>query len=86
MCSQGTAPVFAQSHGGGEANLILPDLSDVVSLTTASTVTTLLLIGIVICMLGLLFGLAIYMNLKKLPVHAQCARSLSSFTKPAKLI
>ena len=25
----GAAPVFAQSHGGGEANLILPDLADV---------------------------------------------------------
>src|SRR4029450_2894184 len=29
----------------------------------------LLLAGLVVCMLGLLFGLGIYMNLKKLPVH-----------------
>jgi K(+)-stimulated pyrophosphate-energized sodium pump len=32
--------------------------------------------GIVVCMLGLLFGLAMYMNLKKLPVH-QAMREIS---------
>jgi len=30
---------------------------------------TLLLIGLVFCVLGLLFGLAIYTKLKNLPVH-----------------
>ena len=64
----GTAPVFAQSHGGGEANLILPDLSEVTFFGGING-HNLLLVGIVICALGLLFGLAIYMNLKKLPVH-----------------
>ncbi|MGI8918774.1 MAG: sodium/proton-translocating pyrophosphatase, partial [Pyrinomonadaceae bacterium] len=65
----GTAPAFAQSHGGGEANLILPDLADVSFFNNSINGHNLLLVGIVICMLGLLFGLAIYMNLKKLPVH-----------------
>src|SRR5688572_8398370 len=66
----GTAPVFAQSHGGGgEANLVLPDLSDVSFFNNSINGHNLLLVGIVICMLGLLFGLVIYMNLKKLPVH-----------------
>jgi K(+)-stimulated pyrophosphate-energized sodium pump len=60
--------VFAQSHSGGEANLILPDLSEVTFFGGING-HNLLLGGIVICMLGLLFGLAIYMNLKKLPVH-----------------
>ena len=31
---------------------------------------TLLLGGLVICVLGMLFGLMMYMNLKNLPVHA----------------
>ncbi len=65
----GTAPAFAQSHGGGEANLILPDLSDVSFFNNSINGHNLLLAGILICMLGLLFGLAMYMNLKKLPVH-----------------
>ncbi|HKY26671.1 MAG TPA: sodium-translocating pyrophosphatase [Pyrinomonadaceae bacterium] len=63
----GAAPAFGQSHGG-EANLILPDLSDV-SFFGGVNGHNLLLVGIAICVLGLLFGLAIYMNLKKLPVH-----------------
>jgi len=62
------SPAFAQSHGGGEANLILPDLSDVTFFGGIDG-HNLLLAGIVVCMLGLLFGLAMYMNLKKLPVH-----------------
>ena len=65
----GAAPVFAQSHPGGEANLMLPDLSDVSFFGNSINGHNLLMIGIVICMLGLLFGLAMYMNLKKLPVH-----------------
>jgi K(+)-stimulated pyrophosphate-energized sodium pump len=62
------SPTFAQSHSGGEATLILPDLSDVTFFGGING-HNLLLVGLVVCMLGLLFGLAIYMNLKKLPVH-----------------
>ena len=60
-------PTYAQ-HQGGEASLELPDLNDV---TFFGNVTghNLLMIGIVISLLGLGFGLAIFMNLKKLPVH-----------------
>ncbi|MDQ3820053.1 MAG: sodium/proton-translocating pyrophosphatase, partial [Acidobacteriota bacterium] len=54
--------------GGGEAALKLPDLSDV-TFFGGMNGRSLLLIGLVVCFLGLLFGLAIYMNLKKLPVH-----------------
>jgi hypothetical protein len=62
------SPVFAQSRAGGEANLILPDLSEVTFFGGIDG-HRLLLAGIVVCLLGLGFGLAMYMNLKKLPVH-----------------
>jgi K(+)-stimulated pyrophosphate-energized sodium pump len=55
------------SEAGGEASLRLPDLSSVEFLGIDGH--KLLLIGIVFCVLGLLFGLAIYTRLKNLPVH-----------------
>ena len=63
------SPAFAQSHRGGEASLVLPDLSSVTFFNGSIDGHNLLLTGILICILGLAFGLAIYMNLKKLPVH-----------------
>jgi K(+)-stimulated pyrophosphate-energized sodium pump len=54
-------------EAGGEASLKLPDLSDVMFMGVNGR--TLLMVGLVFCALGMLFGLAIYMNLKKLPVH-----------------
>ncbi|MGH9832867.1 MAG: sodium-translocating pyrophosphatase, partial [Blastocatellia bacterium] len=59
---------------GGEANLILPDLSTVNFLGVDGH--SLLLIGLVVCALGMLFGLTIYNQLKKLPVH-QSMRDIS---------
>ena len=61
------APVFAQSEGG-EASLRLPDLSDVTFFGGIDG-HRLLMSGLVVCLLGLGFGMAMYMNLKKLPVH-----------------
>ena len=61
-----TPAAFAQSHGG-EAALKLPDLSDV--LFRGIDGHRLLLIGILFCFLGLLFGLVIFIQLKNLPVH-----------------
>jgi K(+)-stimulated pyrophosphate-energized sodium pump len=58
----------ANEAGGGEAALKLPDLSDV-TFFGGFNGRTLLLSGLVVCFLGLLFGLVMYMNLKKLPVH-----------------
>jgi K(+)-stimulated pyrophosphate-energized sodium pump len=52
---------------GGEANLVLPDLSSVKFLGIDGH--TLLLIGLVVCALGLSFGLVIFIQLKNLPVH-----------------
>src|ERR1700721_654757 len=58
-----TAPETA----GGEANLKLPDLSSVNFLGMNGH--KLLLFGILFCVFGLAFGLAIYTKLKNLPVH-----------------
>ena len=64
-----TASAFAQSspEAGGEANLKLPDLSQVNFLGMDGH--RLLLIGILFCLLGLGFGMVIYTRLKNLPVH-----------------
>ena len=56
-----------EQTGGGEANLVLPDLSSVSFF--GMTGHNLLTIGLLFCVGGLLFGLAIYVQLKNLPVH-----------------
>ena len=72
------APAAAQDQApdahGGEVNLVLPDLNQVEFLGMGGA--TLLLSGLVICALGLLFGLAIYAQLKRMPVH-QAMREMS---------
>jgi K(+)-stimulated pyrophosphate-energized sodium pump len=55
-------------HGGGEANLVLPDLNSVQFLGGV-TGHNLLLWGLLICALGLIFGIASYSHVRKLPVH-----------------
>ena len=52
---------------GGEANLVIPDLSQVSFLGMPGS--TLLMLGLIVCAAGLLFGLVIYSQLKKMPVH-----------------
>jgi K(+)-stimulated pyrophosphate-energized sodium pump len=54
-------------EAGGEANLKLPDLSQVRFLGVDGH--KLLLFGILFCLFGLAFGLTIYSRLKNLPVH-----------------
>jgi K(+)-stimulated pyrophosphate-energized sodium pump len=65
------APALALAQtehgGGGEANLVLPDLSAVNFLGMNGH--TLLTWGLLFCIGGLLFGLTIYVQLKNLPVH-----------------
>ena len=53
--------------GGGEANLVLPDLSSVNFLGMNGH--ALLVYGLIVCVFGLLFGLTIYVQLKNMPVH-----------------
>src|SRR5438094_557717 len=57
----------AAAEAGAEANLVLPDLSTVDF--RGINGRTLLLSGLAICILGLLFGLTVYTQLKNLPVH-----------------
>jgi K(+)-stimulated pyrophosphate-energized sodium pump len=54
-------------EGGGEANLRLPDLSQVTFRGIDGR--TLLMSGLFVCLLGLGFGLMVFTQTKKLPVH-----------------
>ena len=54
-------------HGGGEVNLVIPDLSSVSFLGVNGH--SLLTWGLLVCALGLIFALVIYSRLKNLPVH-----------------
>jgi K(+)-stimulated pyrophosphate-energized sodium pump len=67
MALFGAGVAHAQDTTGGEANLKLPDLSQVKFLGVDGH--TLLLWGLIFCFLGLAFGLTIYVRLKNLPVH-----------------
>src|SRR5262249_19600459 len=69
LLSLAPAPVLAQTHTGGEANLVLPDLSQAVFLGGING-RNLLSIGLLVGLLGLVFGLIIYRQLKNLPVHS----------------
>ncbi len=61
-------PAFAQQHTGGEANLIVPDL-DTATFLGGMGGRTLLMVGLLVCACGLLFGLLVYTQLRNLPVH-----------------
>jgi len=69
LLTVGAAAALAQPEAGGEASLKLPDLSQVKFLSWGIDGHRLLLIGILFCIGGLVFGMAIYMRLKNLPVH-----------------
>lgn len=58
---------LAQESHGGEANLILPNLGDVSFHGMSGQ--TLLSLGLIICVLGLVFGLVIFFQIRRLPVH-----------------
>ena len=66
---EAAAPV--EHRPGGEVNLLLPDLNqgDFLGFTGHQ----ILLSGLVVCVLGLLFGLWSYAAVKKLPVHKAMA-------------
>jgi K(+)-stimulated pyrophosphate-energized sodium pump len=73
--AQATPDAAPAHRPGGEANLILPDLASVSFLGTDGH--TLLLVGLGVCVLGMLFGVAIYMQLKNMSVH----RSMSEISE-----
>ncbi len=57
----------AARHAGGEASLVLPDLSSQMFLGLNGR--SLLMIGLIVCVGGLAFGMAVFTQLKNLPVH-----------------
>jgi K(+)-stimulated pyrophosphate-energized sodium pump len=72
LAAQSTQAVAGPEHRpGGEVNLRLPDLNqgDFLGFTGHQ----ILLSGLVVCVLGLLFGLLSYSHVKNLPVHRSMA-------------
>jgi K(+)-stimulated pyrophosphate-energized sodium pump len=67
MAPPAGTPIQAEHRPGGEANLVVPDLASVSFFGMPGS--TLLLLGLIVCAAGLLFGLVIYAQLKKMPVH-----------------
>jgi K(+)-stimulated pyrophosphate-energized sodium pump len=62
------SPALAQQTAGGEAHLVLPDLSQATFLGGTNG-RTLLMWGLAVCGLGLLFGFVTFTQLRNLPVH-----------------
>jgi K(+)-stimulated pyrophosphate-energized sodium pump len=71
LLAQEPAQGVPEHRPGGEVNLRLPDLNqgDFLGFTGHE----ILLTGLVVCVLGLLFGLMSYSHVKKLPVHRSMA-------------
>jgi len=64
----GCAGGSGTEHTGGEANLTLPDLGQV-SFFGGINGRYLLMLGLLVCLAGLAFGIYTYSQLKNLPVH-----------------
>jgi K(+)-stimulated pyrophosphate-energized sodium pump len=65
------AAAAAPHAGGGEASLRMPDMGKISLMGVNGR--TLLLSGLLVCVLGLAFGLVIFGQIKRLPVHASMA-------------
>ena len=63
-----TGLIPGSSSHGGEVNLVLPDLGSVTALGGASG-RLLLMLGMLVCLLGLGFGAWVYRELRAMPVH-----------------
>jgi K(+)-stimulated pyrophosphate-energized sodium pump len=64
----GSQALAEEAHAGGEASLKLPDLASAKFLGDIAG-NKLLMAGLFICLLGMVFGLVIYNQLKNLAVH-----------------
>src|SRR5215472_14946380 len=68
LATLGVTPAWAAEAGRtSEIDLILPNLGQVMMMGTSGR--TLLLGGLVVCVLGLAFGLRIFFQLRDMPVH-----------------
>ncbi|MFN8060645.1 MAG: sodium/proton-translocating pyrophosphatase, partial [Vicinamibacterales bacterium] len=61
------APAPGGHAPGGEANLVLPDVGQVTMMGLDGR--SLFFIGLVVCLLGLTFGVVVFNGVKNLPVH-----------------
>src|SRR5262245_13070532 len=61
----------AAHHGGGEANLVVPNLADpsIAKFLSGMPGASLLYVGLLVSALGMGFGFLIYTQLRSLPVH-----------------
>jgi K(+)-stimulated pyrophosphate-energized sodium pump len=68
--AQRTAPtgLSAPRPGGGEDSLVVPDQLDTL-LFFGIPASKLLMLGLLVCALGVVFGLVVYQQLKNAPVH-----------------
>ena len=69
-CSSEAGESAGSSSHGGEVNLVLPEEMSTVTVLGGMTGHTLLLAGLLVCVLGLTFGVLVYTQLRKLPVHS----------------
>ena len=69
LLTQQSLSAGQERAAGGEANLVLPDLSQARFFGNTVDGRTLLLYGLLVVVLGLLFGLVIYRQLKTMAVH-----------------
>ena len=70
LTAHAAAPAVAaqsEAHVSGEANLVLPDLGTETFMGINGR--TLLMGGLVVCFLGLAFGMTIFTRLRNMPVH-----------------
>ena len=63
------APIVPTARAS-EADINIPDLTQVTFLDGALTGTNVLMIGLVVCILGVVYGWLQYVQTRKLPVHA----------------
>ena len=74
--AQTVATTTPASSAGGEANLIVPALSDPSVQFLGMSGEHLLMIGLLVCVLGMAFGMMVFTQLKNAPVH-QSMREIS---------
>ncbi|MDX2167176.1 MAG: sodium/proton-translocating pyrophosphatase, partial [Deltaproteobacteria bacterium] len=68
LASLGVSPAWAQEAAHkSEIDLVLPDLSQVMMMGVSGR--SLLMVGLLVCVVGLLFGMWIYNQLRTMPVH-----------------
>jgi K(+)-stimulated pyrophosphate-energized sodium pump len=72
-------------HATGEADLTLPDLkSETVRFLGGLSGHQILSSGLLVCLIGIAFGVLIFSQLRAMPVHKSMLEISSSSTRPAR--